>query len=192
MRAIILGLIFLIPFYSFSEQDDSRPDKKTTKVDMTLSNSKVIEKFYTAFANGNSEEMTSCYHKDVVFKDPAFGELKGERAFKMWEMLMSRGKGAEISFDNILTNEDTGSVTWTAKYLYGEKQRKVTNVVNASFKFKDGKIIEHTDDFNSWKWSRQALGASGVLLGWTRLMKNKIQKTTQEQLDRYISENTEE
>jgi len=155
-----------------------------------MNNRELIEKFYTAFMHSNSEEMTSCYHKDVVFKDPAFGELKGERAFKMWEMLMPKGsKGAEISFTNIESIKDRGTATWVAKYHYGEKQRKVTNVVNASFKFKDGKIIEHTDNFNVWKWSSQALGIAGMLFGWTSFMKKKIQKTTNGRLDTYMNPN---
>jgi ketosteroid isomerase-like protein len=34
-----------------------------------------INTFYTVFAKGDAETMTSCYHKEVVFKDPSFGEL---------------------------------------------------------------------------------------------------------------------
>ncbi|MFL0100562.1 hypothetical protein [Tenacibaculum maritimum] len=36
--------------------------------------------------------MTDCYHKDITFQDPVFGKLKGQRAIKMWEMLLSRKK----------------------------------------------------------------------------------------------------
>ena len=38
----------------------------------------------------------------------------------------------------------------------------------------DGKIIKHTDIFDLWEWSKQALGVSGYLLGWSGFMKNKI------------------
>jgi len=152
-----------------------------------MTNTELIEQFYTAFSEGNMEGMTSCYHKDVTFKDPVFGELKGDRAFKMWEMLLSkRTDSTKISFENIQAHQETVTARWTAKYLYGEKKRKVINIVNANFKFKDGKIIEHTDTFSVWKWSKQALGAAGLLLGWTPFMKNKIQKTTKEQLDQYM------
>ncbi|WP_373852613.1 hypothetical protein [Tenacibaculum maritimum] len=36
--------------------------------------------------------MTDCYHKDITFQDPVFGKLKGQRAIKMWEMLLSPEK----------------------------------------------------------------------------------------------------
>ena len=66
-----------------------------------MTNQVLITKFYEAFAEGNSKAMTACYHKEVVFQDPAFGTLKGKRANAMWEMLMSR-KTADFkfSFDN--------------------------------------------------------------------------------------------
>lgn len=153
-----------------------------------MHNTNLIEKFYTSFSNGNALEMTECYHKDIIFQDPAFGTLKGNRACNMWEMLLSRSaETTKISFDNIHTNQDNGAANWKAEYLYGDKKRKVINNVKSQFKFKEGKIIQHIDTFNLWKWSRQALGIPGYLLGWTPLMKNKIQKTTHKQLDKFIN-----
>ena len=152
-----------------------------------MNNTETIKKFYTSFSNGNVNEMLECYHKDIVFQDPVFGELKGERAFKMWEMLLSQKKeDTIISFNTIEATNETGKVNWVAKYLYGEKKRKVINNVSARFKFKDGKIIEHFDTFNLWKWTKQALGISGFLIGWTPFMKNKIQQTTNNKLDDFI------
>jgi predicted negative regulator of RcsB-dependent stress response len=49
----------------------------------------------------------------------------------------------------------------------------VINRIRAEFFFKDGLIIRHTDDFDIWKWSKQALG-TGHLLGWTGYMQKKI------------------
>ncbi|WP_405605320.1 nuclear transport factor 2 family protein [Polaribacter sp. Asnod1-A03] len=153
-----------------------------------MTNCELVKKFYTAFSNGKASEMVECYHKEIVFKDPVFGTLKGEKAINMWQMLLSnRSETTEIFFKSVKANEEEGSAVWIAKYTYGEKKREVTNVVNASFKFKDGKIIEHTDFFNIWSWSRQALGFTGLLLGWTAFMKNKIQKTTNQKLSEFMS-----
>lgn len=147
----------------------------------------LINKFYTSFAEGNWNGMTSCYHDDIMFQDPAFGQLTGERAKKMWEMLLSqKNETTKITFANVQTTADIASAKWTAEYIFGEKKRKVINNVTAKFKFKDGKIIEHIDSFNMWKWSKQALGMPGYLLGWTSFMKNKVQKSTNQKLDTYI------
>lgn len=106
----------------------------------------------------------------------------------MWEMLLSRAAGnISISFDNVEADENQGSATWTAIYEYGPKKRKVTNNVRAAFKFQDGKIIEHIDTFDLWKWTKQAMGPVGYLLGWSSFMKAKIQQTTNGQLDAFIA-----
>ena len=152
-----------------------------------MTNKELIENFYTAFSNGNVNGMIDCYHKDIVFQDPAFGVLKGERASKMWEMLLSRStKSTKINFDTVQADSKTGSANWVAEYNYGEKNRKVINNVSANFKFKDGKIIEHIDTFNLWTWTQQAMGFLGYLMGWTSFMKTKIQKTTNKQLNEFI------
>ncbi len=153
-----------------------------------MDNEKLVKSFYTAFVQGNEDLMTACYHDDVVFNDPVFGTLRGEQAVHMWKMLLSkRTEQTTISFQDVKTSNDNATATWTARYVYGPTNRKVVNHVNAHFKFKDGKIIEHIDSFNLWKWTQQALGVPGYLLGWTPFMKNKIQKTTNAQLQKFMS-----
>ncbi len=152
-----------------------------------MENRELIEKFYSAFADGDSERMVQCYHDNIVFEDPAFGVLEGSRAGKMWQMLLSQKKAAtKITFSNVQSNGQKGSADWTAEYFYGPKRRRVLNHIRAEFKFKDGKIIDHRDHFDLWKWSRQALGPAGTLLGWTPLIKNKIRTTANKRLDEFI------
>ena len=153
-----------------------------------MTNTDLINKFYTGFAEGDSNKMAECYHKEVVFNDPAFGTMKGERANNMWKMLMSK-KTADFNFSygNVESTPETGKATWTAEYQFGDKKRPVVNNVTAQFKFKDGLIIEHTDTFDLYKWSKQALGAPGFLLGWSNFMRKKIQKNANDNLDAYLS-----
>ncbi|QXP62415.1 MULTISPECIES: nuclear transport factor 2 family protein [unclassified Polaribacter] len=152
-----------------------------------MENKEIIKKFYTSFSNGNVTGMLECYHKDVVFKDAVFGRLEGDRAFKMWEMLLSNKKqDTTINFSNIEATAENGKANWVAEYLYGDKKRKVVNRVSADFRFKDGKIIQHFDTFDLWSWTKQAMGLPGYLLGWSSFMRNKIQQTTNNRLDVFI------
>ena len=152
-----------------------------------MTNSDLIHKFYNSFSNFDLEGMASCYHKNIEFQDPAFGSLKGERAIKMWAMLISRKEVIrEIRFSNIQAGEENGSADWVAEYAYGPEKRKVVNRVHAEFKFRDGKIIKHYDHFDLWKWSRQALGPVGYLLGWSLFLQGKIHKETNRRLDEFI------
>lgn len=56
----------------------------------------IIENFYEAFANLDAETMVSYYHDDIVFEDPAFGILKGNRAKNMWRMLCESQKNKDF------------------------------------------------------------------------------------------------
>jgi len=153
-------------------------------------NADLIETFYTAFANGDAEGMIACYHPEIVFTDPAFGRLKGAKAKVMWKMLLSNKESQlEVRFGGIEADENTGKARWGATYLFGPKKRPVINLINARFRFKDGKIIEHTDSFSLWKWSRRALGISGWFLGWSGYMRKKVQETTGNRLAQYVKKN---
>lgn len=154
----------------------------------SMSNTQLIQHFYTAFSQGNAEEMAACYHPDIVFADPAFGTLEGERARAMWRMLLSRKEASPaITFHDIAADETSGSAHWVAEYHFGPKKRKVINHVSAAFSFRDGKIIRHTDTFNLWKWSQQALGPVGYVIGWTPYMKKSIQRMTNKRLDAFLA-----
>ncbi len=150
------------------------------------SNQQLIETFYAAFASQNAESMKNCYHENVIFQDPAFGVLRGSDVGDMWTMLIERSKGnLEIEFFDIVANKDSGSARWVAKYLFSRTNRNVVNEIQAQFEFKDGLIIRHTDHFDIWKWSKQALGLPGILLGWTGFMQKKIQQQAIQSLRKY-------
>lgn len=77
-----------------------------------------------------------------------------------------------------------GSVEWDAWYTFGASGRKVHNRVSSTFVLKDGLILEQQDAFNFWRWARQALGASGVLLGWSPMLRDKVRATAAARLDK--------
>ena len=147
----------------------------------------IIEKFYSAFNNLDAETMASCYHDQIVFEDPAFGVLKEDRAKNMWRMLCDSQKNNnfKITYSNITVSDDKGSASWEAFYTFSKTGRKVHNIIQANFEFKDGKIIKHTDTFNLYKWSKQALGIKGLLLGHTKYFRGKLILQTNRLLDKF-------
>jgi len=61
-------------------------------------------------------------------------------------------------------------------------------IIDAEFEFRDGKILRHRDRFDFHRWSRQALGTSGLLLGWTPLLRNKVRSTARGSLEKFMQE----
>ena len=146
-----------------------------------------IETFYKAFNDLDAETMVKCYHEDVVFEDPAFGVLNGERAKNMWRMLChsQKGKDFKVIHSNVNYDDNSGSAHWEAFYNFSKTGRKVHNKIDATFEFKDGKIVKHTDVFNLHRWSKQALGFKGLLIGGTNFFKTKLQSQTNRLLDKF-------
>ena len=149
----------------------------------------LIEEFYQAFDQLNAEAMVACYHPEVCFEDPAFGILKGNRAGNMWRMLCESQKGKEFSVSvfDIEADEQRGKARWEAHYNFSRTGRKVHNIIYAEFRFQEGKIIDHRDRFDLYRWSKQALGTSGLLLGWTPYFRKKLQGQTNHLLDKFES-----
>ena len=147
-----------------------------------------IETFYKAFTNLDANTMVSCYHDDIIFEDPAFGILKGERAKAMWQMLCQsqKGKDFKVVVSDIKGNAINGSAHWEAYYTFSKTGRKVHNKIDAEFVFKEGLIIKHTDKFNLHNWAKQAMGLKGLMVGGTGYFSNKLKSQTNYLLSKYI------
>jgi ketosteroid isomerase-like protein len=175
----LLGLLLLAFSIGARASSTSLPPPRTT---MNL-----IDEFYSAFSRHDSTAMNALYHDDVVFEDPGFGPLQGERAKAMWRMLLSRGSDLVVTHSNVKVDGDKGSADWVATYVFSATKRKVVNRIHAEFEFKDGKIYRHKDDFNLHTWAKQALGFRGWLLGGTKFFQRKLQGTTNGLLDKYMA-----
>lgn len=155
----------------------------TTK-DPAAANKALIKRFYEAFNERDAEAMVACYAPGVVFRDPAFGEQRGQRAGDMWRMLCRQGRDLQVRASGIRATTHQGSAHWEADYTFSTK-RKVHNVVEARFLFNDGLIVEHTDDFDFGRWAAQAFGPAGSLLGRVPYVPSLFQRLANRQLDQF-------
>jgi len=131
--------------------------------------------------------MNNCYAEDIVFFDPVFGLLNGEQVRAMWRMLCKNAKDLKISYGNITElDEEYYTCDWVAEYTFSKTGRKVVNKIRAHMKLHDGKIIEHSDAFSLHKWSKQAMGFSGWLLGWNKFYQKKITNSAHRNLVRFM------
>jgi ketosteroid isomerase-like protein len=154
---------------------------------MTGSNDALIERFYGAFAERDGAAMAACYAPDVRFDDPVFPDLRGAEAGAMWRMLTGRATDLRVELHEHEAGEERGSAHWIAHYTFTQTGRPVVNDVRASFRFRDGLIAEHEDRFDFYRWSRQALGTSGLLLGWTPLLRAAVRRRARAGLDEFMT-----
>ena len=153
-------------------------------------NAELLTRFYTAFAALDAEAMQACYAPDARFHDEAFTLQGADEVGAMWRMLCgaTKAKGRDVwrlEFTGIEADAQTGRAHWEARYRFSATGRMVHNVIDGSFRFRDGRIAEHVDRFDFWRWSRQALGTPGLLLGWSPMLRAKVRATAAANLARF-------
>ncbi len=151
----------------------------------THPNTLLIERFYGALDEGEGATMESCYAPDVQFSDPVFTDLRGPRAGAMWRMLTDAPGELRIELLEHDADEASGSAHWRAHYTFSETGRPVINDIHARFLFEDGLIVDHRDQFSFYAWARQALGPTGLLLGWAPMVRSAVRRKAAAKLEEY-------
>ncbi|VWX58621.1 SnoaL-like domain-containing protein [Burkholderiales bacterium 8X] len=152
-----------------------------------------IERFYAAFARLDADTMRDCYAEDASFDDEAFSLRGREQIGGMWAMLCeaTRAKGADVwklQWRDIHADGRHGQAHWHAHYRFSTTGRIVDNQVDSRFDFTpDGLIASQRDRFDFWRWSRQALGAPGLVLGWSPMLRNKVRENAARNLANFMS-----
>lgn len=145
----------------------------------------LIETFYRAFSKKDFKAMGACYHPEASFRDEVF-YLKGKEIAAMWHMLCTRGKDLEVQHSDVEAADTIGSAHWEAWYTFTQTGKKVHNVIEARFTFRDDKIFKHVDSFSFYRWARQAFGFPGILFGWTPYLRNKVQAAAMGNLRKFM------
>ncbi len=144
----------------------------------------VLQRFYGAFAARDASTMAACYADDARFNDPAFGDLNAAEVRAMWKMLVGRSEDLRVKFKVREENERYGVCEWHAHYTFTSTGRKVHNIIHSEFVLYDGLILVQHDHFDFWRWSRQALGPMGLVLGWSPMLQGKVRRTARAALER--------
>lgn len=128
-------------------------------------------RFYDALSRRDGETMASLYAPDARFEDEIY-RLEGADVGKMWTGLMRKAKTLTVSYTIARSGNGTGTVEWTARYIY-PGGGPVVNVILSELELEDGRIVAQRDRFDFRRWAAQALGTPGRLFGrfgWFRKM----------------------
>lgn len=147
----------------------------------------VLDRFYSAFAARDWATMGACYADDAHFSDTVFQDLDANGVRAMWRMLLTSGTDLQVSHRVEAESQKTGLCQWEAHYTFSRTGRKVHNIIRSEFELRNGLIVRQRDHFDFWRWSRQALGTTGLVLGWSPLMRNKVRATAEAALKKSMS-----
>ncbi len=151
-----------------------------------------IQQLYGAFAQLDTERMATCYAENARFEDEVFQLTGKSEIMGMWGMLCDTVKAKsradwKLSFSQVSASGNQGRTHWEPIYRFSATNRMVHNVIDAKFTFNEqGLILTHHDSFDFWSWSRQALGAPGLLLGWSGFLRSKVQQQANASLRKYL------
>ena len=147
-----------------------------------------VERLYAAFTRLDGAAMAACYSSEAAFDDEVFSLRGREQIGGMWTMLCDAAKamgreGWKLAYRDVTER----SAHWEATYRFSATGRRVHNIIEAEFEFDAaGLISRQRDRFDFWRWSRQALGAPGLLLGWAPMLRAKVRAQAAKGLQRFM------
>jgi len=147
----------------------------------------IAKTFYEAFNRKDAATMNAFYSPEATFSDPAFPGLKGNQTRGMWDMLCKTAKDFSLEYKVTGASDTYADVDWTARYTFSRTGRPVVNPVRTRMVIQGGKIVDQTDTFDFYSWSKQAFGFTGIVVGWTPFFQKKVQATAREGLDRHLA-----
>jgi hypothetical protein len=148
----------------------------------------VAERFYEAFMVRDHYTMGLLYAEHATFSDPVFPLLNAKGARLMWQMLLTRAEDLGVEVNIVEDTSARARVDWVAYYTFTPTKRPVVNRVHTEMTLAAGKIVRQVDDFSLWRWSKQALGTRGLLLGWTPLVRNRVRAQAEQSLRQFARE----
>ena len=151
------------------------------------------ERLVAAFARLDGDAMAACHSAIASFQDEAFS-LQGQRQIGgMWRTLCSatgeRGRAAwKLDLRRLTDRSAHREAQRKACYRFNASGRLVHKRIDAEFDLDAAGLAQrHRDRFDFWRWSRQALGLPGRLLGSTPFLRNKVHAQAAATLQLYVA-----
>lgn len=132
-------------------------------------------RFYQAFQALDHETMAACYSGTARFTDPVF-DLSGSDIGKMWRALCTGSTDLDLTFEIIDGGDESALIDWEAHYTFPPTGRLVHNRIQSRITLEKGLIKLHVDQFDFYRWNRQAFGMAGSALGWAPAFKERVRR----------------
>lgn len=147
-------------------------------------NSELIDSFFKAFSERDFNTMKSLSKSSIVYYDPLYGYLNDGDVFMMWDDRYGKN-GFTLMYHDV---KDEGDDYYTVKVevVYSRK-KTITQQMKAYIKIENGLIAEYSHGFSVHQLCKQEYGLMGNLLGWNRLVQQRIKNDARRELLAYKS-----
>ena len=105
---------------------------------MSAEEAALIERFYSAFARRDGDEMAAGYAPDATFSDEVFVDLRGDEVGSMWRMLCSRGEDLKVEHSGVSAEDGSAARTGTPGTRSPPPAARSTTRSTPSFGFATG------------------------------------------------------
>jgi hypothetical protein len=94
----------------------------------------------------------------------------------MWRVLCTGSTDLELTFEIIDGGDLSALVDWEARYTFPPTGRRVHNRIQSRITIEEGLIQLHVDQFDFYRWNRQAFGLVGTALGWAPPFQARVRR----------------
>jgi ketosteroid isomerase-like protein len=127
-------------------------------------NALLLQRLFSSLDRKDDQAMAACYHPEATFQDIAFDLHGRNEIHDMWRMICAGDIRATVEV--VHAGDETGRARVVDEYTFTDTGRRVRNVIESRFAFKDQLIIEPRDTCDARQWASMALGGvSGFLAG---------------------------
>jgi ketosteroid isomerase-like protein len=135
-------------------------------------NAVLLQRLFTSLDQHDHAAMADCYHREATFRDIAF-DLSGKKEIHaMWHMICEGD--IRTKFAIVDANNSSGRVNVVDDYTFTATGRKVHNIIDSRFQFRDGVIVKHEDFCDARQWAAMAVGGvGGFLAGRFRILRER-------------------
>jgi len=141
--------------------------------------SKLIESFFLAFSELDFNSMRSLAKSTIIYYDPLYGYLNDGDVFLMWETRYGQNDFKLTCTDT--KDEGDGYFTVKIEVVYFHK-KLITQQIKAFVRIENDLISEYSHGFSVHQLCKQEYGLLGHLLGWNRLIQQRIKNDARREL----------
>jgi len=168
---------------AYADSDPSYPSEAPMIAEQIDSVRHVTERLFSALQRRDAAAIAACYDKDAIFCTPVLGEVLARDLEALWRAVSSITRAHVLTYAVVDVGLTSARVDGVVTYAFAPSGRVVTSDFSSILQVRDARIVCHEDTFDPWGWARMAYGTRGLMFGWSRAWRRRMQRVMRASLD---------